>query len=245
LVDFARGVRTRLTFRQTLGSLPVWSPDGSRIAFAAGNALDVIYEKASNGAGEEKELFKKEGEIKVPTSWSRDGRFLLYTVQNDPKTRNDMWVLPLEGERKPVQLLATEFNEGNASFSPDMRWIAYQSNETGRVEIYVRPFNASGPALGQGKWQVSKDGGAQPRWRTDGKELIFQGRTKMMAVDVNGSAAALQLGTPQELFSLPVMNGWDASADGKKFLLLVSPGQQQNTSTPITVVLNWQADIKH
>jgi serine/threonine protein kinase/Tol biopolymer transport system component len=245
LVDFARGVRTRLTFRQSLGSFPVWSPDGSRIAFAAGNALDTIYEKASNGGGEEKELFKKADEIKTPTSWSRDGRFLLYTTQNTPKTGNDIWVLPLEGERKPVQLLATEFNEGNASFSPDMRWIAYQSNETGRAEVYVRPFTASGPALGQGKWQVSKDGAGIPKWRADGKELIFTGRTKMMAVEVNGSGAALQLGTPQELFTLQVAYGWDVTADGKKLLALVSPGQQQSTATPITVVLNWQADIKH
>jgi dipeptidyl aminopeptidase/acylaminoacyl peptidase len=118
LLDFARGVRTRLTFRQSPGSFPVWSPDGNRIIFSAGSLLDTIYEKAASGAGEEKELFKTPNEAKLPSSWSRDGRFLLYTTLNLGKPGNDLWVLPLEGDRKPVLLLGTEFNEGQGTFRP-------------------------------------------------------------------------------------------------------------------------------
>jgi Tol biopolymer transport system component len=248
LLDFARGVRTRLTFRQSFGSYPVWSPDGARIIFAAGSRVDSIYEKAASGAGEEKELFSKPREAKVPTSWSRDGRFLLYHTINVPKTGSDVWVLPLEGDRKPVLLLGTDFNETQGSFSPDMRWIAYTSNESSRAQIYVRPFLASGssaPSLGEGKWQVSKDGGAGAKWRGDGKEITFVGPgNALMAVDVNGSGAAFQMGTPQKLFTLPASTGWDMTADGKRFLLTVSSGQDQGAQTPITVVLNWQAELK-
>jgi eukaryotic-like serine/threonine-protein kinase len=276
LLDFARGVRTRFTFRQTVGSLPVWSPDGSRIVFAAGSTLDTIYEKATSGAGEEKELLKRPVDVKLPTSWSRDGRFLLYTTAPTPITGAALWVLPLgvqeAGDRKPVLLLGTQFNASLGSFSPDGRWIAYVSNESGRNEVYVRPFVASGsagpgashppsqlltqpppqPRLGEGKWQVSKDGAAAtgaaspPKWRNDGKEIVFAGpNNAMMAVDVNGTGAAFQMGTPQQLFTAPANAGWDVTADGKRFLMTVLPGQgQQAASTPITVVLNWQADLK-
>jgi serine/threonine protein kinase/dipeptidyl aminopeptidase/acylaminoacyl peptidase len=247
LLDFPRGVRTRLTFRQTSGSYPVWSPDGNRIIFAAGDTLDTIYEKAASGAGDEKELFKQAGEIKTPTSWSRDGRFLLYNTNAVVKTVSDLWVLPLDGNRKPVLLLGSEFAEAQGRFSPDMRWIAYQSNESGRTEVYVRPFQASGssgPALGEGKWQVSKDSGTIPKWRGDGKELFFRDRGgSPMAVDVSASGAAFQAGIPKLLFSVPNNDGWDIAPDGKRFLV-VAPPVLQNAQTPLTVVLNWQADLK-
>ncbi len=114
-LDFARGVRTRFTFRQNPGSPAVWSPDGSRVAFATGDLLDTIYEKASSGAGDEKELLKEPGRIHIPSSWSHDGRFLLYTAINDPKTGNDLWVLPLQGDRTPVLLLGTDFAENQGT----------------------------------------------------------------------------------------------------------------------------------
>jgi dipeptidyl aminopeptidase/acylaminoacyl peptidase len=247
LLDFARGVRTRLTFRQNLGSNAVWSTDGSRIAFSSGDSLDTIYEKSASGAGEEKELLKKPGQIMAPSSWSQDGRFLLYTLVNGPKSGADLWVLPLEGDRKAVPLLATDFNEAGAMFSTDGRWVTYMSNESGRNEVYVRPFVASGPSgpsLGEGKWQVSKDGGTNPKWRADGKEIIFNFTFTMLSVDVNGSSAGFQMGTPKQLFRVG-NNGWDVSSDGKQFMMLVPPNQGQQTgSTPITVVLNWQADLK-
>jgi serine/threonine protein kinase len=247
LLDFARGVRTRLTFRQSPGSAPVWSPDGARLIFSAGALLDTLFIKSASGAGEEKELLKKPGEAKYPTSWSHDGKFLLYYTATTPNTGADIWVLPLEGDPKPTALLATPFNEGYPIFSPDGHWIAYVSAESGRNEVYVRPFLASGPTLGEGKWQVSKDGAATslPRWSGDGKELLFMGSgNAMMSVDVSGAGPAFQMGTPKQLFTVPPRSGWDVTADGKRFLMAVEPGQLQTTQPPITVVLNWQADLR-
>ncbi len=142
-LEFARGVRSRFTFRKSIGSWPVWSPEGNRIAFAAGTNLDTIYEKPAAGGSDEKELLKEPGKRLLPTGWSRDGRFLLY-FYSGTKNGNDIWVLPLEGNRKPAPLLATEFGEAEAVFSPDMQWIAYTSNESGRYEVYVRPFVGCG-----------------------------------------------------------------------------------------------------
>jgi Tol biopolymer transport system component len=206
----------------------------------------VIYEKASSGAGEEKELLKKPGETLNPVSWSRDGRFLLYVQQNTPKTGNDIWVLPLGGEPKPVLLLATEFNEGQPRLSPDGRWISYNSNDSGRAEIYVRPFDASGPALGQGKWQISKDGGQGARWRADGKQIIFRAPDgSPMAVDVTANGAAFQTSAPRQLFPLPpgAATDWDVTPDGRRFLIPVRRTQAVGDE-PITVVLNWKASLK-
>jgi Tol biopolymer transport system component len=250
-VDFARGVRTRFTFRRNFGSFGVWSPDGTRIAFAAGTLFDTIYEKAASGAGDEKQLLKEPGKDHFPTSWSRDGRFLLYHLTNAPKTGDDLWVLPLEGgalgARKPTLLLGTEFNEHWASFSPDMGWVAYGSNESGRYEVYVRPFVASGPsgtpALGEGKWQVSKDGGDKPKWSADGKQIFFEGPpngTAKMAVDVKANGAAFEAAIPQRLFLSSPDGGWDVTADGKRFLL-AAPQGGQTAQAPINVVLNWPA----
>jgi dipeptidyl aminopeptidase/acylaminoacyl peptidase len=251
ILDFARGVRTRFTFRQGPGSAAVWSPDGSRIAFAGGTLLDTLFEKPSSGAGDEKALLTQAGTIHIPTSWSHDGRFLLYYLANAPKTAQDLWALPLQGDRKPALLLATEFNEREATFSPDMRWIAYTSNESGRTEVYVRPFLPSGPSgapsLGEGKWQVSKDGGSEPRWRADGKEIIFQAPpngTAKMAVQVTPKGAALDVGIPQRLFQAPIDYGWDVTSDGKRFAMSVLPQGQQVAQIPITVVLNWPAQMK-
>ncbi len=157
-------------------------------------------------------------------------------------------MLPLEGDRKPVPLLRTPFNEGQGSFSPDGRWIAYTSNESGRGEIYARPFissGPSGPSFGEGKWQISKDGGTAAKWHSDGKEIIFHGPTGApLAVDVTASGSALQIETPKQLFMAPNTAGWDVSYDGKRFLMIISPGQQNHTQTQIIVVLNWQAALR-
>jgi serine/threonine protein kinase len=247
ILDFVRDIRTQLTFHRSAGSPPIWSPDGTRVIFAAGNLMDTLYEKASNGSGDEKEIFKKSNELKIPSSWSPDGRFLLYYTADVPKTGNDLWVLPLEGDRKPVLLLGTPSNESQGTFSPDGRWIAYTSNESGRPEVYVRPFvssGTSGPALGEGKWKVSKDGGTNAIWRRDGNEILFRGADgSMMAVNVNTNGGSFQRLTPMQLFMALQNAGWDVSGDGKRFLMSVAP-TRQNIQTPITVVLNWQADLK-
>jgi Tol biopolymer transport system component len=201
-----------------------------------------LYQKPADGSGEERLLLKSE-EDKAPTSWSRDGRFLLYT-NLDPKMREDLWVLPLQGDRKPIPFLRTESREGNGRFSPDGRWIAYQSNESGNPEIYVRPFspNAGGEPASGGKWMVSKGGGNGPRWRGDGKELFYARTLQQMAVDVT-TEKTFQAGVPKLLFAtLPISTPSDAAADGKRFLFAAPDGL--NTQTPFTVVLNWQAGLK-
>lgn len=246
-LDLARGARTRLTFFHSSGTTPRWSQDGTRIAFAARGG-DTIFEKPSSGAGDEKELLTEPRQGLSPTDYSRDGKFLLYHKGGDTDAGNDLWVLPLDGSRKPVRLLATKSSESAAYFSPDMHWIAYQSNASGRIEVYVRPFVPAGPAgvpaLGEGQWQVSKDGGQGAKWRADGKELFFQGPANAkMAVDVKTNGAAFEPGIPQRLFAAASDGGWDVTGDGKRFLLAMPP-TQQNAQTPLTVVLNWQAQLK-
>jgi Tol biopolymer transport system component/predicted Ser/Thr protein kinase len=259
LLDLTRGVRTRLTFLQSLETYPVWSPDATRIAFSGGAVYDTIFEKTISGTTAEVELLKEPGVTKEPTSWSTDDRFLLYHTKGRPKTKADLWVLPLDGDHKPVLLLGTDFNEVSGAFSPDRRWVAYVSDESGRPEIYVRPFVSLGPgapALGEGKWQVSRDGiQITPfttqviKWRNDGKEIVFysgsgSSNTEIMAVDVNGSGPAFQTGTPHRLLTLPANGGLDMTADGKRFLVSTVPGIAQQAQAPLTVVLNWQADLK-
>src|SRR5207237_10906010 len=165
---------------------PVWAPDRKRIVFTSnrGGHYD-LYQKSANGAGEDELLFKSDQD-KFPSGWSQDGRFLIFQ-SIDPKTPSDMWVLPMEGDRKPLPFLRTEFNEAQAKFSPDGRWIAYTSFESGRPEIYVRPFLPPGSAGGVsagGKWQISKSGGGLARWRGDSKELFYVENQRVMAVDI-------------------------------------------------------------
>ena len=175
-------------------------------------------------------------------------KFLGYTEQN-PKTRYDLWVLPLQGDRKPFPFLQTEFNELRCQFSPDGRWLAYSSDETSRYEIYVRPF-AGAPAGSGGKWQVSINGGSLPRWRRDGKELFYVAPDrKLMAVEVKANSGSFQAGVPKPLFdtrtdpSIGSRGGYDVSPDGRRFLIS-APGEQPSAS-PIHVVVNWAASRRN
>ena len=178
----------------------------------------------------------------------------MYNTTNTPKTKDDIWILPVtrgsSAQRRSVLLLGSDFNEWGARFSPDMHWIAYVSNETGEREIFVRPFLASGPsgapALGDSKWQVTKDGGNFPRWRADGKAIIYDDQPSAYVktvVEVKASEGVFEFGTPQRLFTGPVDFGaWDVTPDGQRFLS--NAPQLQQSALPINVVLNWPALLK-
>jgi len=248
LFEFSRNTSTRFTFDPVVDQEAIWSPDGSQIVWGSPRKLKQdLYRKASSGAGEEQVLLAS-GSAKVPNDWSPDGRFLLYATVT-PKADSDLMVLPLNKDGfiagSPSPFLATPFNESHGRFSPDGRWLAYTSDESGRSEVYVRPFPASSAG---GKWQVSTDGGYQPLWRRDGRELLyFSPDSKLTSVEVSTSPA-FKAATPKTLFAAPIYEGpvvsnthrWDISPDGQRFLINVAP----EAGAPITVVQNWQAGLK-
>lgn len=178
---------------------------------------------------------------------SCDGRFLLY-YSSEPKTKYDLWVLPLEGDRKPFPFLRTEFNELDGHFSPDGHWVIYRSDESGHYEIYVQRFSPDPAAAASdtgGKWQVSYGGGSEPRWSADGKELYYlTPEWKVVAVPVTNNPV-FQAGTPKLLFQVPPQPGvsvGDYTVDGKRFLFVV-PAEQTGQAS-FTAVLNWQVGLK-
>jgi Tol biopolymer transport system component len=246
LYDVQRGAETRFTPPTLPGSAPVWSPDGNLIAFGSGKGLYL--EDASGGSKEE--LLLENGNVKAVSDWSRDGRYLIYT-ETDPKGQGDIWYLPdplnKSSDRKPVKFQGTDAVESQGQLSPDGRWLAYASNESGKYEVYVRPF-PSGP----GRWKVSAGQGRyrEPRWRRDGKELFFLDPqfpiNRLMAVAVqSGPRGDFQVGAPQTLFEFraitqaPSGNGflYSPSADGQRFLVRVQPGDAEPT---LNVITNWE-----
>jgi serine/threonine protein kinase len=238
VLDLARGVRTRLTFGPVGNTAPQWSPDGVWIAYeSARNGRFGIYRKHSDGSGAEELLVSDELTI-MPTDWSRDGKFLLYSRPlSGVGPIHQTWSLPLEGDRKPSLFLE---RGGDAKLSPDGRWLAYVSGESGTVQVYVVAFGG-----GQGKWQVSANGGVMPRWSKDGKELYYFDPTySLFAMPVKATSSGLQFGTPQTLvanWTIPAAPLYDVSADGKKILLDRVP---QQVSQSVTVVTNFTAGLK-
>jgi Tol biopolymer transport system component len=244
--DLRRGVSTRLTFDPVGASAPVWSPDGSEISFrSVRNGHQDLYRKASTGAGTE-QLLLSDSVGKFPESWSPDGRYLLYYVVGPPPA---IWALPLFGDRKPFPFIQAPADARRSQFSPDGRWVAYQSFESGRYEVYVVPFPGPG-----GKWQVSTDGGMQPRWRRDGKELFYLAGTTfkrtLTAVAVSAEGKRFSVGAATPLFDVQLSPGapaneqYDASPDGQHFFVTVA-AQQPTPVNPITLVVNWPALLKH
>jgi len=235
----------RFTFEGT-ALWPVWSPDGSRIAWGStrGGSRD-LYQKSASRAGQD-ELLLKSDQNKLPTDWSRDGRFIVY-LRLDSKTKYDVWVLPLTGDQKPFPFLQTEVYEGAARLSPDERWMAYVSDESGRFEVYVQSFPGGG-----GKRQVSAGGGIGPVWRRDGKELFYYSADgKLMVVEVKTAAApaaAFEAGAPVSLFEFRIGTAsvttppYSVTGDGRRFLIQTIVDTE--ASAPLTVVTNWAAGLK-
>jgi Tol biopolymer transport system component len=244
IYDIERGVKTRFTFNPGRNFEPIWSPDGRRIAFARlsrdTKGVGQIYVKNSDGSGPEDALLESSAND-MPTDWSADGRFLAFTrIERPGNTREDIWILPLEGDRKPFPIVRTPFTEDWAEFSPDGRWLAYQSVESGGVEVYVMPFSGLG-----GKFQISNSGGRFPRWRRDGREIFYVSHDQnLMAAEVETSAG-FRAGAVRRLFPVRARGRgfvYDVSADGQKFLVVSTKSEE--TSPPITLVLNWTAALK-
>ena len=244
LVDLTRGVRTRFTFDSAADFDPVWSPDGRRVSWAANSKGHFdLYAKNASGAGEIEPLLVSEAD-KYVTDWSHDGRFLAFN-QLDPKGKTglDIWILPLEGERKPYPFLETQFNESNGVFSPDGRWLAYQCNESGKGEVYVTPFPQAG-----GKWQVSQGGGYVASWRSDGKALYYETLDgKLMEAPVAADGAAVQVGTPHRISEVPLSapnpGAWSYAATPKSDrILVVHP--EKGDAVPLTLVTHWTEGLK-
>jgi Tol biopolymer transport system component len=201
-----------------------------------------LYWKPSSGAGDD-ELLLESDQSKLPCDWSADGRFLLFR-STDPQTGWDLWVLPTSGEKKPFPFLKTPFAERDGQFSPDGKWIAYQSDESGRSEIYARPFPGPG-----GNFQISSNGGAQARWNKNGKEIFYVSLdSKMMAapVKLSSDGQSVETGTPAALFPVRIVGGpessvgrqeYAVSSDGLRFL--VNLAVDEGTTSPITIIYNW------
>jgi Tol biopolymer transport system component len=241
LLDLRRGGTSRLTTNAGVDNVPIWSADGQTVAYASehGSGLD-IYQRPANQSAAEQLLLKLDARaIMFPADWSSDGRYLAY-YRTDPKRRNDVWVLPLFGDGKAFPLIQTEFNDWQAQFSPDGRWIAYVSDESGSPQVYVQAFPTQ-----SGKVPISTAGGTQPRWRRDGKELFYLALDrKLMTVPVT-AGTTFQVGNPRPLFQTTLdPNGfrqmYEVSADGNRFLLNTL---LESAAQPLTVVFNWPALI--
>jgi dipeptidyl aminopeptidase/acylaminoacyl peptidase len=239
IFDAARGSSRRLTFDAADNCGPTWSPDGQRLAFFSNRrGIREIYEKRVDGSGEDELVLGSSDAALHVEDWSPDGKFLLFN-SSGPKSASDVFLLPMSGgERKPIPFLAGEFVEQGSAMSPNRRWITYWSNETGRVEVYVKGVSPEGVA-GQGKWQVSRDGGVSPRWRRDGREILYLKGSAIVAVDVKTDGPSFEAGIPRVLFETPMAESppdrpFDVTRDGLR-LLVSTPVRARE---PIRVVVN-------
>ena len=246
ILEVARGLRTRFTFAQGTDRNPVWSPDGRSLAFASSRSGHAdLYMKSVDGAVGSEELLYADERVKQPHSWSPDGKFLLFSA-SDPKTKPDLLILPMTGDRKPFAFAQTEFWEAQGVFSPDGRWIAYVSDESGTAEVYAAPFPGPGGKRLISTKQAGVGQGGVPVWRPDGKEIFYIAPDRsLMAVEVTVKGTALEAGLPRVLFG-PILGvggrNYAVSADGKRFLTLMRPGRR--TDAPITLIQNWHPAAK-
>jgi Tol biopolymer transport system component len=240
LLEVGRNLMTRFTFTPGSDVEPVWSPDGSRLAYASirGTAVYDVLVRRTNGVGAEEVLIQSPVS-KYLEDWSSDGKFLLFRPA-DLKTGRDLTGMSVE-DRKPFAVANTEFEEKEGQFSPDGRWVLYQSNDSGRFEIYIQPFPTAG-----GRTQISTVGGEHPRWRRDGKELYYiasDGVLMAVPVSLPSNEQRVEAGTPVALFKpriMPAVGGnrqqYVVTADGQRFLVVVP---EEATVASIAVVQNW------
>jgi len=243
IYDRNRSVNTRLTFGPSQNSSPIWSPDGQWIAYAGVRTKNGLFRKPANGMGQEEMLLEGDSASRNPFDWSPDGKFLLFGT-GDGTAVGQTWVLPLTGDRKPVPLTQNTYVTNSARFSPDGNWVAYGSNESARFEVYVMPFDG-----GTGKWQISTQGGIQPIFRRDGKELFYWSPDNtLISVPITLKPQGVEVGAAHPLFrfnnplgTVGIVSPYDTSADGQRFVLITTPEQSPR---PITLVTNWTAELK-
>ena len=243
IYDIARGIKTRLTFGAAVAQpsyAGVWSPDGQRIAYATfRNGKLSLYQRPSDGSGSEELLVEGTSRVVYPSSWSPDGKFLAY--YEPLQVVNTISMVPMSGERKPTTFLQSQFIQLAPRFSPDGKWIAYCSGESGRTEVDVVAF----PVPGR-KWQVSTEGGCSARWRRDGREIFYLAPdSKIMAVEVRTSGPNFEIGAVRPLFQTKPYRGgemvFDVTADGQRFIVNYS---EEQPSVAITLVVNWTEELK-
>jgi eukaryotic-like serine/threonine-protein kinase len=245
IFDLLRGTKTRLTFDPADDLDSIWSPDGTRIAFTSDRlGQRDIYQKPADGSESEELLLGGKGGHKHVEDWSRDGKYLMYNYAPTSPPVAHLYVLPLDGDRKPVPFVNTEFLTQQGQFSPNGRWVAYRSFESGRTETYVQGFTL-GSSRSRGKWQVSVAGGELPRWRRDGKELFYHFGDGYFAVDVKTDGASFEAGIPKPLFAVSTVlaNGgggapFVVTRDGQRFLVLAQV--QKASNQPLEVLVNWR-----
>jgi Tol biopolymer transport system component len=241
--DIERSVKTRLTFASNSGEgdlSPVWSADGTRIAYTNARAgVFGFLQKSADGSGSEEILLEGTNSVKYPTDWSPDGKFLAY--QQATAGVNGIWILPLSGERKPISFVESRSIATFAAFSPDGKWLAFCSTESGEQNVYVMQFPGPG-----GKWQISRAGGCYPHWRRDQKELFYlssDDKIMVAAVSVNGPSFVVGGVTP--LFETFVyrsqVGAYDVTADGQRFIIPYEPAQ---SNAAITLIENWDAGLQ-
>ena len=237
MLDVDRGVPSRFASRPGLNVGPVWPPDGRTVLFSSDAPLN-LFRKDASGAGEEQRLTRSPNP-QFAMDWSRDGRFILYDEEAVPGNQRSLWILPVAPSgAKPRPYRRTTFNEDMGQFSPDTRWVAFQSDESGRYEIYIDTFPDP-----RGKVRISTGGGVMPEWGAGGRELFYVSPDSMlMSVSLNPGTGSLEVSAPHALFPLLMIDTdvspYDAARDGQRFLVLETA---EHAAQPLTVIVNWPA----